>query len=98
MISEFVFCDICGTKIEKAMKHKWHNINVVRHLRPASAGKDHRSLTASFHVCTDDFKDFLLEVVGINVKDEVHKASLKNKIGEKLRIAIHPTTYEGKEE
>ena len=92
MISEFVFCDMCGIKIEKSKKHLWHNLNIVRHIRPIKVNDD-RKMTASFHICTDDLKNVLFEVLGVNLTDDVHKATLEHKIGEKLRLH-HANTYE----
>ena len=83
MINEFVICDMCGTEIPKEQKHMWHNFNIVRHMRSVAVGN--RDLTASFHVCTDDLKNLMFEVLGVDL-DEKHQQLLTDKIGKKLRL------------
>ncbi len=88
MISEFVNCDMCDVKIKKEDKDKWHNLNIVRHLKPtAHINKKpvDRNMNASFHICTNDLKDLLFEVLGVNLNDE-HSLMLHTKIAEKLRL------------
>jgi len=85
MINEFVICDMCGTEIPKEQKHMWHNLNIVRHMRSVAVGN--RDLTASFHVCTDDLKNLMFEVLGVDL-DEKHAQILKDKIGKKLRLWV----------
>lgn len=85
MINEFVDCDMCGQRIEKEKKHMWHNINVVRHLRPHQSSDVNRDMNASFHVCTDDLENILFEVLGVNLDDK-HASVLLKKIEEKLRL------------
>jgi len=87
MIKEQVICDMCGIEIPKEEKDMWHNINVVRHVK-VSRGTDKSGIKdypASFHVCTDDLKNILFEVMGVNL-DEDHQKVMKKKIEEKLRI------------
>lgn len=77
---------MCGIRIEKDDKDKWHNLNIVRHLRLKATARD-RDMTASFHVCTEDLKNLMFEVLGVNV-DKEHLRVLRKKIEEKLRLTI----------
>lgn len=83
MITETVKCDICGIVIPKANRHQWHNLNIVRHVR--SIKNFDNDLTASFHICMNDFKYILFEVLGRDL-DKVEKQVLMTKIIKKLRL------------
>lgn len=86
MINELVTCDVCGIKIPKENRDRWHNLNIVRHLR-SRVGLNDRDMNASFHVCTDDLKNILFEVLGANLSG-LQQKTLTDKIAIKLRLTV----------
>jgi len=86
MINELVTCDMCGSEIPKENRHMWHNLNVVRHLRKNQSSDGDRDMNASFHVCTDDLKNIMFEVLGANLSG-LQQEILSRKIENKLRLA-----------